>query len=169
MATATVGPMASEVTTRPLTGDDRELLRTATLANLNWTGEARFGLRDVDERPDLRHYTGFRSERGDLGLVAEQDGRSVGVVWVLFLDADDPGYGFVADGVPELSIWVAPSARGQGLGGGLLRAALDEARRRGVERVSLSVETGNPAVHLYRRSGFRSVPGAAEGTFAVDL
>ena len=161
--------MASEVTTRPLTGDDRELLRTATLANLNWTGEERFGLRDVDERPDLRHYTEFRPDRGDLGLVAERDGRTVGVVWLLFLDAHDPGYGFLADGVPELSIWVAPGSRGQGMGGALLRAALDEARRRGTERVSLSVEAGNPAVHLYRRRGLRPVPGAAAGTFAVDL
>lgn len=161
--------MAIEVTTRPLTAGDRDLLRTATLANLNWTGEERFGLRDLDERSDLRHYTGFRPQRGDLGLVAERDGRSIGVVWVLFLDAYDPGYGFVAGGVPELSIWVAPDCRGQGLGGELLRAALDEARRRGVERVSLSVEAGNPAVHLYRRSGFRPVPGAAEGTSIVDL
>ena len=161
--------MASEVTTRPLTGDDRELLRTATLANLNWTGEERFGLRDVDERPDLRHYTEFRPDRGDLGLVAERDGRTVGVVWLLFLDAHDPGYGFLADGVPELSIWVAPGSRGQGMGGALLLAALDGARRRGTERVSLSGEAGNPAVHLYRRCGFRPVPGAAAGTFAVDL
>ena len=161
--------MATEVTTRPLTAGDRELLRTATLANVNWSGEQRFTHRDVDERPDLRHYTGFRPDRGDLGLVVERDGRTAGVVWVLFLDAHDPGYGFVADGVPELSIWVAPGSRGRGLGGGLLRAALDEARRRGVERMSLSVEAGNPAVHLYRRCGFRPVPGAAEGTSAVDL
>ena len=169
-ATATVGPMAGEVTTRPLSEDDRELLRTAILANLNWTGETRFGPRDVDERPDLRHYTEFRPQRGDFGLVAEQGGRSVGVVWLLFLDAHDPGYGFVADGVPELGIWVTPGSRGQGVGGALLlRAALDAARRRGTERVSLSVEAGNPAVHLYRRCGFRPVPGAAAGTFAVDL
>lgn len=161
--------MAGEVTTRPLTEDDRDLLRTATLANLNWTGESRVGLRDVDERPDLRHYTEFRPQRGDLGLVAERGGRAVGVVWLLFLHAHDPGYGFVADGVPELSIWVAPDSRGQGVGGALLRAALDQARRWGIARVSLSVEPGNPAVHLYRRSGFRPVAGAAAGTFAVDL
>ncbi len=87
----TVGPMSIEVTVRPLTKDDRELLRTATLANVNWTGEQRLTHRDVDETPDLRHYTEFRPERGDLGFVAERDGRTVGVVWALFLAGADRG------------------------------------------------------------------------------
>ncbi len=160
--------MGTEVTTRPLTVDDGELLRTATLANVNWTGEQRLTSRDVDETPELRHYCEFRPERGDLGLVAEVQGRVVGVVWVLFLDSDDPGYGFVADGVPELSLSVWSGHRGRGIGGGLLRRALEEARRRGLTRVSLSVEAGNPSVHLYRSVGFSPVP-AADGTMAVDL
>ncbi len=164
-----MGTEVSEVTTRPLTVDDGELLRTATLANANWTGEPRFTSRDVDERPDLRHYTVFRAERGDLGFVAETRGLAVGVVWALFLTGDDPGYGFVADGVPELSLSVWSGHRGRGIGGGLLRRALEEARRRGLTRVSLSVEAGNPSVHLYRSVGFSPVPGAADGTMAVDL
>jgi hypothetical protein len=32
--------MATQATTRPLTVDDRELLRTATLANVNWSGSS---------------------------------------------------------------------------------------------------------------------------------
>ncbi len=96
--------MPTQGTTRPLTAGDRELLRTATLANVNWTGEQRFTSRDVDERPDLRHYTVFRPGRGDLGFVSERHGLVVGVVWALLLGAEDPGYGFVADGVPELSL-----------------------------------------------------------------
>ncbi len=161
--------MPTQVNTRPLTADDRELLRTATLANVNWTGEQRFTARDVDEHPDLHHYTVFRPGRGDLGFVAERRGLVVGVVWVLLLGAEDPGYGFVADGVPELSLCVWPGHRGRGIGGGLLRRALEEARRRGLARVSLSVEAGNPSVHLYRSVGFSPVPGAADGTMAVDL
>ena len=161
--------MSIEVTVRPLTGGDRELLRTATLANVNWTGEQRLTHRDVDEIPDLRHYTEFRPERGDLGFVAERDGRTVGVVWALFLAGADRGYGHVADDVPELSLCVWSGYRGQGVGGELLRRALAEARRRGLARVSLSVEAGNPAVHLYRAAGFHTVPDAADGTMAVDL
>ena len=161
--------MAIEVTTRPLTEHDRELLRAATLTNVNWTGEQRFTSRDVDETPELRHYCDLRPERGDFGLVAERDGRTVGVVWALVLAGADRGYGHVADDVPELSLCVWSGYRGQGIGGGLLRRALEEARRRGHPRVSLSVETGNPSVHVYRAAGFRPVPGAAEGTMAADL
>jgi GNAT superfamily N-acetyltransferase len=161
--------MAIEVTTRPWTAGDRELLRTATLTNVNWSGEERLTARDVDQTPELRHYTDLRPERGDFGLVAERDGRAVGVVWALFLAGEDRGYGHVADGVPELSLCVWSGYRALGVGGELLRRALAEARRRGIGRVSLSVEAGNPSVHLYRAFGFRPVPGAAEGTFAVDL
>ncbi|WNV77126.1 GNAT family N-acetyltransferase [Geodermatophilus sp. DSM 44513] len=161
--------MPPELTVRPLTEDDRELLRTATLANLDWAGTQRFTSRDVEETPAFRHYTDLRPERGDLGFVAERAGRTVGVVWLLFLGSDDPGYGFVADGVPELGLSVWPGHRGQGIGGHLLRRALAESRRRGLPRVSLSVEPANPAVHLYRAVGFTPVPGAADGTLAVDL
>ena len=161
--------MPTQVTARPLTASDRELLRTATLANVNWTGEQRFTARDVDERPDLRRYTVFRPGRGDLGFVAERAGRVVGVVWALLLGAEDPGHGFVADGVPELSLCVRSGYRGRGIGGRLLRLALAEARHRGVRQVGLSVEAGNPSVRLYRAAGFTPVPGAAAGTMAVDL
>ena len=161
--------MSIEVAVRPLAQDDRELLRTATLANVNWTGEQRLTHRDVDETPDLRHYTEFRPERGDFGFVAERDGRPIGVAWALFLAGADRGYGHVADDVPELSLCVWSGYRGQGVGGELLRRVLVEARRRGLARVSLSVEAGNPSVHLYSAVGFRPVSGAAEGTFAVDL
>ncbi|SNS41662.1 Ribosomal protein S18 acetylase RimI [Geodermatophilus pulveris] len=161
--------MPSEPTVRALTGDDRELLRTATLANLDWAGGQRFTQRDVDETPAFRHYTDLRPERGDLGFVSERGGLVVGVAWLLFLDAGDPGYGFVADGVPELSVWVRPGHRGAGIGSDLVHRVLAEAHGRGLRRVSLSVEAGNPAVHLYRRCGFRPVAGAADGTLAVEL
>jgi RimJ/RimL family protein N-acetyltransferase len=50
--------------------------------------------------------------------------------------------------------------RGRGIGTRLLRAALDTARVRGLERVELDVfEANEPAVRLYRRMGF-----AVEGT-----
>ena len=160
--------MPAQATTRPLTAADGELLRTATLANVNWSGEQRFTARDVDERADLRCYTVFRPGRGDLGFVAERAGRVV--AWSgRSSGAEDPGHGFVADGVPELGLCVWSGYRGEGIGGRLLRQALAEARRRGVRQVSLSVEAGNPSVRLYRAAGFTPVPGAAAGTMAVDL
>jgi ribosomal protein S18 acetylase RimI-like enzyme len=39
----------------------------------------------------------------------------------------------------------------------LLEALEREARQRGINRLSLSVERGNPAVALYERLGFRAL------------
>ena len=49
---------------------------------------------------------------------------------------------------------VAPPARGRGVGGALLRAAEEEARRNGVRRLVLDVIESNPARRLYERHGF---------------
>jgi ribosomal protein S18 acetylase RimI-like enzyme len=54
-------------------------------------------------------------------------------------------------------IWVQPSARGQGLGGRMLRAAVSECRRRGIESIELRVtpddqELGIP--DFYTKQGF---------------
>ena len=168
-ADASALPMTIDVTTRPLTECDASLLRAATLTNMNWTGEERFTYRDADESPSIRHYYDFRPKRGDFGLVAQKDGLVVGVVWVLFLGPADRGYGFVAQGVPELSICVWSGYRADGIGSELMRRSLEEARRRGLKRVSLSVEAANPSVNLYRKFGFQPVADAAEGTYAVEL
>lgn len=154
---------------RPLGTDDVELLAHATLLNVNWTGGERVTVSDVAADPALAHYTALRPDRGDFGVVAEMSGRPVGVVWLLFLDATDPGYGYVADAVPELSVCVWPGYRGRGLGTLLLEEALQAARDRGLDRVSLSVEAGNPARRLYADMGFVDVDAASPGTMVVSL
>lgn len=166
--------MPGDWTIRELRAGESELLRQATLANLNWSGEQRFTFRDLDEDLALRHYYAFQVRRGDFGFVASVPATSgagvvLGVVWLLFLDSTDPGYGFVADGVPELSVCVWSGYRGQGIGRALVDRALSEAGRRGIRQVSLSVEDGNPAVGLYRRCGFVPVRGEPAGTMAVSL
>lgn len=156
------------VALRPVEPADAFLLRTATWLNANWAGE-RLSFRDVDAEPTLRHYAELRPRRGDFGWVAHLRGVPVGVAWCLVLPGSDPGYGFVADGVPELSICVLPGYRGRGVGVRLLAAALEEAERRCVSRLSLSVEQGNPAIALYRRTGFAPAPGVPEGTMVISL
>ncbi len=160
---------ADGITARPLTESDMQILRTATLTNVNWTGSQRFTDREIDETPELRHYWDVVPKRGDFGFVAEKDANTVGVVWLLFLGGDDRGFGFVEEGVPELSICVWSGYRGRGLGRSLLTTALQSARDRGLPRVSLSVEAGNPSARLYRPLGFRPISCAADGTLAVDL
>lgn len=156
---------------REISDDDNAvaLLLEATLSNVNWTGEQRVVEADIAADPTLAHYTRLHPERGDFALVAEVGGRVVGVVWLLFLDSADPGFGYVADGVPELSVCVWPGHRGVGLGGLLLDAAIVAARERGIRQVSLSVENGNPAARLYRSKGFVDVPGAAAGTMVLAV
>jgi ribosomal protein S18 acetylase RimI-like enzyme len=71
------------------------------------------------------------------------------------LTADRPGYGYIADDVPELSIGVSPGQRGRGVGRALLEALIEAAASYG--RLSLSVEPENRAAELYRSLGFQKV------------
>lgn len=59
-------------------------------------------------------------------------------------------------GVVELiSMWVAPAARGHGLGDALVRALIDWSRADGADELELWVVVGNePAERLYARHGF---------------
>jgi ribosomal protein S18 acetylase RimI-like enzyme len=46
------------------------------------------------------------------------------------------------------------TARGKGIGNRLIQAVLEEAQKRGIDAVSLSVDPDNEAIRLYRRFGF---------------
>jgi ribosomal protein S18 acetylase RimI-like enzyme len=94
---------------------------------------------------------------GDAAVIALDDGNAVGAAWYRLFKEEEPGYGFVDEQTPELSIAVVPSRRGKGHGEQLLRALLDEARRNGFKQISLSVEPENPALRLYERFGFETV------------
>ena len=72
-----------------------------------------------------------------------------------------PGYGFVDEQTPELTIAVVPSRRGRGYGAELLTSLLAQAKEDGFGAVSLSVEPDNPALALYERHGFEKVMSAA--------
>jgi GNAT superfamily N-acetyltransferase len=81
------------------------------------------------------------------------------VVWAQLLPAGDPGYGFVDESTPEVSLWVREDSRGQGVGKVLLRRLQREAIDRRWARLSLSVEAGNQARRLYASEGFEPVAG----------
>jgi len=94
---------------------------------------------------------------GDAAVIALDDGHPVGAAWYRLFKQNEPGYGFVDEQTPELSIAVVPSRRGKGYGEQLLQALLDEAKRNGYGQISLSVEPENPALRLYERFGFQKV------------
>lgn len=63
-----------------------------------------------------------------------------------------------ADDLELKRIYLLHRFHGGGLGAALLRAAVDEARRRGARRLALGVYAGNErAQGFYRRAGFQTV------------
>jgi ribosomal protein S18 acetylase RimI-like enzyme len=105
----------------------------------------------------LTRYVDRWGRPGDVAVVAADGPNPVGAAWFRRFTADEPGYGFVDEATPELTIAVVPSKRKHGVGQELLDALLERARAEGVTQVSLSVEDGSPAVAFYERNGFEPV------------
>lgn len=140
---------------RDATDDDADLLLDLLVEAFNWTGEPRFTRDDVRRDTHTARYLGGWRRPGDLGVVAVEGGAPLGAVWARALPADEPGYGWVADDVPELGMAVVAEHRGTGVGSALLTGFLDRARELRWTAVSLSVEDGNTAARaLYERHGF---------------
>ena len=94
---------------------------------------------------------------GDAAMIALDDGIEVGAAWYRLFSPSAPGYGFVDESIPELTIADVPSRRGRRVGDQQLTALLERARQEGYTALSLSVEKENPALRLYERFGFRPV------------
>ncbi|PYS67204.1 MAG: GNAT family N-acetyltransferase, partial [Acidobacteria bacterium] len=84
---------------------------------------------------------------------------------IFFVVSDGKVFGTCAvmrlsDGIYELAkMAVAAEARGRGYGDLLIEAAIDFARQEGAERLILLSNTRlKPAIALYEKHGFRSVP-----------
>jgi GNAT superfamily N-acetyltransferase len=103
---------------------------------------------------------------GDAAVIAYSHTGPVGAAWYRLFKEREPGYGFVDEQTPELTIAVVPSCRGRGYGDELLGALLAQARRDGFHQISLSVEPDNPALRLYERHGFRKV-GEYDGSWTM--
>lgn len=153
---------------RPISHKDREVLRLATFYNLNWNKD-RFSLKDIDLNPQFSHYYDTWNPH-DFGFIAQRYLQIFGVVWLKYFTANDPGYGFVSDEIPELSISVFPEYRNSGFGKKLLKYAIEEAKSLTISAISLSVEIDNPARSLYLSFGFTPVnPQNDNGTMILEL
>ncbi len=128
------------------------LFRELRLRSLADSPDA-FARRFVDEQaqPDahwIRLTESVTVPDGQVMLVAEDDGRALGLAFGLF-DKEHPGAGHVG------GMWVERGSRGKGAGQALLGAAIEWARSRKLERLDLWVTEGNgPATRLYERLGF---------------
>jgi ribosomal protein S18 acetylase RimI-like enzyme len=118
----------------------------------------------AEERPPLdamladarnARYVAEWGREGDVAVVAlDRQQEPVGAAWYRHFAAAEPGYGFVSEDLPEVSIAVLPEFRGQGVGNLLLGSLIARARAAGERGLSLSVSTENPARRLYARHGF---------------
>ncbi|MGC0144503.1 MULTISPECIES: N-acetyltransferase family protein [unclassified Pseudactinotalea] len=156
--------------------EDAEFLIDMLLEAVNWTGEERMKRRQLLRDKTLSHYVAGWQRAGDLGVIAVDTGGPaglqipIGAAWLRRFDSHHPGYGYVADDVPELSIGVAQQHRRRGIGSGLLRTLFARAEAAGIRRVSVSVEDGNPSESLFAAAGFTVVGrnGNAD-TMVLDL
>jgi ribosomal protein S18 acetylase RimI-like enzyme len=111
----------------------------------------------IVEQPILKRYYAGWGREGDHAVFAQHDENiAAGACWIRLFPPHAPGYGFVDAETPELSIAVAPTFRGRGLGTRLLKNLLEWIRV-DFHQVSLSVSRDNPAVRLYERAGFRII------------
>jgi ribosomal protein S18 acetylase RimI-like enzyme len=109
---------------------------------------------ELADLPIVRYVEGW-GRPGDRALILMEGFQPVGAAWYRLFTEAKPGYGFVDERTPELTIAVVPSRRGRGYVDELLTALMEQARADGFPVVSLSVEPDNPALHLYERHGFR--------------
>jgi ribosomal protein S18 acetylase RimI-like enzyme len=145
------------VAVRPVVHADEPFLRAMLHEAIHVPPGAPRPPSDIVHEPTLAKYVdGFGSRADDQGLVAEVDGEAVGAAWVRLLGGGDPGYGWVDDRTPELTIAVVPAWRGRGIGG-LLIAELVVEIAGSHPAVSLSVDADNRARSLYERHGFVAV------------
>ena len=138
---------------RPGTPQDARFLRDMLRHAYYWRSS---GDEDETGLHPMRYVENW-GRPGDAAVIALDDGFPVGAAWYRLFKQSAPGYGFVDEQTPELSIAVVPSRRGRGFGDELLRALMDRARLEGYTALSLSVERENPALKLYERFGFRPV------------
>jgi ribosomal protein S18 acetylase RimI-like enzyme len=150
------------VTVRPAKQADRELLRELWQQFEEEIGGPEYLRETWDEAwSDLSE-----TVRSGVALIAEEDDRAVGFIFCVLGDV-----GRKTAHITDL--YVAPEARGRGVGTALLAAIIEPAREAGFDHVSLEVLTrNNEARRLYNRLGFVPVDVfmvAPLGAFAERL
>ena len=107
---------------------------------------------------------------GDIVLIAEISGNHpIGAAWFRFYTKEMHSYGFYNERTPEIAVTVQEEYRNKGVGTALLKALIAEARWQNIKNLSLSVETGNYAVHMYEKIGFRNIVGQEEKSWTIVL
>ena len=144
---------------RPANKDDDDFLKTMLYEAARWNPDwPREPIEEVLDDPTQRRY---HEGWGRPGRRRRRSPRSTacpsGPCWYRLFTAEEPGYGFVDEKTPEVSVAVQPLHRRKGIGGTLLRAAMVQAREEGYRTLSLSVAVHNRSRMMYQRVGFEKV------------
>ena len=159
VVTDLMGATVNEVRLRTAAATDSDFLAEMLVEAIDWQPHVTTRpVADVMNMPELWHYVDAWPKQSDFGLVAEVK-QPVGAAWWRYFTADQQGYGFIDETVPEVSIGVTHGYRGKGIGRSLLLGLIFEGRARDLPGLGLSVEPENPARRLYERLGFEAVGG----------
>ena len=116
------------------------------------TGRASFEIDPPDEPEMLRRFREV-SGRGFPYFVAERDGRVAGYAYAAPYRTR-PAYRYLA----EDSVYVAPDARGMGVGGTLLDALMSATASLGIRQMIAVIGGASPAsIAVHEKAGFRHV------------
>jgi ribosomal protein S18 acetylase RimI-like enzyme len=139
-----------------MTSDDE--LMPFVVAAMNWRDDDQWTPESVLASPEVSHYIVGWMRAGDGGVVVHCDGVPAGAAWWRTFTREEPGYGFVADDVPEVGLAVLEPYRRKGYARALMISLMERVRVDGVRSLSLSVEDGNHAARsLYESLGFAKV------------
>ena len=107
--------------------------------------------KSIVKNEDLQVYVrNFGQSPDDNCLVAETDGKIVGMIWSRIMR----DYGHIADDTPSLAISLYKEYRNKGIGTELLRQMIILLRQAGYKKISLSVQKENYAAKMYSKAGF---------------
>ncbi|HEU4946886.1 MAG TPA: GNAT family N-acetyltransferase [Kribbella sp.] len=140
-----------DVTVRKLDVDDWKTLREIRLRSLLDAPEAFFRSHAEEAAFDEEAWRGRLSSTDWVTLIAEVDGRAVGMIGggPAAEDERDP------EAALMVAMWVEPESRGSGVADALTSALGDWAREQGHPRLLLWVYDAAPrAAAFYRRAGF---------------
>jgi GNAT superfamily N-acetyltransferase len=139
--------LVSEITVRPATVDDVEVLHRFSVDLSTYEGEPHA----VTATPQSLARDGFGENPQFGALIAERAGKPVGFALYTY----NYSVWTAARGIFIEDIWVVPEQRRGGVARALMVALARECRAKGYRRIDLNVLDWNPARGFYEKIGFR--------------
>lgn len=110
--------------------------------------------KEIINQPELQVYIAdFGTKTGDIGLVAEVEGKIIGAVWARIMN----DYGHIDNDTPSLAISLYKEFRNLGIGTAMMKKMLCMLKENGYKQTSLAVQKKNYAVKMYKKVGFEVV------------